>query len=264
MQMQFFHIREALEPYIKMICMLSCDTPGELLPFRVLPDTCVELFITCNGQQIAEVTDNTSQERKMSFASFRMRSFMDVRMQQGYHCIAVCFYPGAAYRFFSLSMQELSDSATELSYLWKRTAAEMEEKIAGTATDQGRVDIVQTYLQRQFMQQAEVDGRIAHSTQIANDMKGLLSVRRLADESHISERQLHRRFMRYLGISPKEYLSMNRFLHSLVQLKKQPVSSLTDIAYESGYYDQAHFNHEYGVFAGLSPGEVLMRDNIIY
>jgi AraC-like DNA-binding protein len=264
MQMQFFDIREVLKPCIKMICMLSCDTPGEVLPFRVLPDTCVELFITCNGQRIAEVMDNTSQEEKMSFASFRMRSFMDVRMHQGYHCIAVCFYPGAAYRFFGLSMQELSDSATELSQLWGRIAGEMEEKIAGAATDQERIDIVQDYLQRQFIQQAELNGQMAHSIQIANDMKGLLSVRQLADESHISERQLHRRFMRYLGISPKEYLSMNRFLHSLVQLKKQPLSSLTDIAYESGYYDQAHFNHEYRVFAGLSPGEVLTRNNIIY
>jgi AraC-like DNA-binding protein len=66
-----------------------------------------------------------------------------------------------------------------------------------------------------------------------------------------------------MGLSPKEYLRVSRFLHSLEVLKKDN-SHLTGVAYESGYYDQAHFIHEYKVFSGLTPGELKMTGNILY
>jgi AraC-like DNA-binding protein len=39
---------------------------------------------------------------------------------------------------------------------------------------------------------------------------------------------------------------------------------LTDVALESGYFDQAHFNHEFRGLAGMSPGELQTFPNVSY
>jgi AraC-like DNA-binding protein len=72
--------------------------------------------------------------------------------------------------------------------------------------------------------------------------------------SHIglSNRYLHRIFSEHVGISPKTYLMITRFQRSLALLNKG--KSYTAIAYECGYFDQAHFIKEFKNFSGLTPG----------
>jgi AraC-like DNA-binding protein len=91
-----------------------------------------------------------------------------------------------------------------------------------------------------------------------------LSAKQLSEKINISQRQLSRRFNSYVGISPKEFIRTNRFIYSLKHLKKYPAINLTEIAYESGYYDQAHFIRECKEFSGLTPGELIASENIIY
>jgi len=95
-------------------------------------------------------------------------------------------------------------------------------------------------------------------------MKGLAAVKELAEVSHISERQLNRRFKDGLGMSPKEYLAMTRFMHALSNIKKHPQLSLTELAFESAYFDQSHFIHSCRLYSGLSPGELRSRKNIVF
>lgn len=264
MQLEICHILPELRPYIKMICMMTCDEIPDTSAFRVLPDTCAELFISCDANPIADVRGKTEAGDIRSFASFRMRTFMDVEMKLNSRCMAICFYPGAAYRFFPVAMQEVSDTATEVRHLWNHMAHEMEDKVANAVGDKEKLAIIQAYLLAELAKHYKPGGQIGYSLELIERMKGQLSVKQMAEASHLSERQLNRRFIGCLGISPKEYASMNRFLHSLTQLKKYPENNLTDIAYESGYYDQSHFIHEYRMFAGLSPGELLSHGKVVY
>ncbi|HEY5825191.1 MAG TPA: AraC family transcriptional regulator, partial [Cyclobacteriaceae bacterium] len=52
--------------------------------------------------------------------------------------------------------------------------------------------------------------------------------------------------------TPKLYGKINRFQHSL-GLINQKDTSLTDIAYEAGYFDQSHFIREFKSFTGVTP-----------
>jgi AraC-like DNA-binding protein len=63
--------------------------------------------------------------------------------------------------------------------------------------------------------------------------------------------------VRRTGLSPKRYCRVRRFNNVLRRI--EPVADIdwTDVAHGCGYFDQAHFNHDFRAFAGLSPSEYL-------
>nr|WP_250318120.1 helix-turn-helix domain-containing protein [Pedobacter sp. B4-66] len=188
---------------------------------------------------------------------------MDVQMRKGAGCLAICFYPGMAYSFFQVPMHTLTDTTIALSDVWSGVAVEIEDKLAGICNNNERVDLVQKYLLQQLVFDKK-DLQVAYCLDQAQLSGGLVSLSKLTNDIGLSQRHLSRKFQQCVGLSPKEYLCVCRFIHSLNHLKKYPTLSLTEVAYESGYYDQAHFNRDYKVYTGHSPGEVVHAPHIFY
>jgi AraC-like DNA-binding protein len=40
--------------------------------------------------------------------------------------------------------------------------------------------------------------------------------------------------------------------------------SFTEIAFDSGYYDQAHFIHDFNGFSGMTPTDYMASSNVVY
>lgn len=255
-----YDIIPSLRSYVKLICTMDCDEGTDNNHVRVLPDTCVELFLNYTSTPIAIIGDELY---KRSIVSFRMSRPMDIQMRKGAGCLAICFYPGMAYKFFHLPMQMLTDTNTALSDVWKDLAKEIEDKLTSAPDNETRVFIVQNYLLRQ-LSLGKNDLQVTHCLQQMQGAAGSISLSKLTNDTGISQRHLSRKFQEYIGLSPKEYLRVYRFIQSLSQLKKYPECSLTEIACKSGYYDQAHFNRDYKNYAGCTPGELARAADILY
>ncbi len=85
--------------------------------------------------------------------------------------------------------------------------------------------------------------------------KGQFRVAELAEYCNLSTRQLQRQFQNVVGVSPKTLARAIRFEEIRNTLMFNPDTSLTDLAYEFGYTDQAHFIRDFKEFAGKTPGE---------
>ncbi len=82
---------------------------------------------------------------------------------------------------------------------------------------------------------------------------GEVTVEQLAEMSAISYRSLHRLFIKYLGVCPKMYLRILRFKHVCRLLLQGHRKQKTQLAYQCGYYDQPHFNHEFRQVLACAP-----------
>jgi len=260
MRLQLYDIIPKLQPYIKLICTMDCDEAADTFHIRVLPDTCVELFVNYTSSPVAIIGNEL---HKRSIITFRMSRHMDVQMRKGAGCLAICFRPGMAYSFFHVPMHILSNTTIALSDVWSGMAEEIEDKLACICNNDERVDLVQKYLLQQLASDKR-DLQVAHCLNEAQISGGLIPVSKLTNDVGLSQRHLSRKFQQCVGLSPKEYLRVSRFIQSLNLLKKYPTLSLTEVAYESGYYDQAHFNRDYKVYTGHSPGEVVHARHILY
>jgi AraC-like DNA-binding protein len=93
---------------------------------------------------------------------------------------------------------------------------------------------------------------------------GNARVTKLADEVGWSRRHLEVRFRQQVGVAPKTYARLVRFRRAVLQLTDHgSKASLARVALECGYYDQAHFNRDFRVFAGCTPAQFLASEGAV-
>lgn len=75
----------------------------------------------------------------------------------------------------------------------------------------------------------------------------------------LSQRRFIDIFRVATGYRPKQFLRIQRFQQVLRSIDRGDLHSLADLAYVSGFYDQSHFNREFRVMTGMSPGDFMKK-----
>ena len=112
------------------------------------------------------------------------------------------------------------------------------------------MEVVQSYLVSLLIDKP-TDKLIKNITEEIHKTNGLLKIEDIAQSANISKRQLERRFNEIIGVSPKKFSTIVRFQQAIQLFEKN--DTLTALAYDSGYFDQAHFIKEFQTFTGLTP-----------
>lgn len=90
-----------------------------------------------------------------------------------------------------------------------------------------------------------------------------LTVRELAKSCgvRINYKWLERNFKKHIGVSPKDYLLLRRFLNTYRSLDSLSPKALLQIALEHGYYDDNHLIKDFRSFSGQSPKAFFQNSN---
>lgn len=75
----------------------------------------------------------------------------------------------------------------------------------------------------------------------------------------LPERSLYRKFKKYSFLSPKQFDKIVRIRKALNQAKQNKQTTLTQIAHEQDYFDQAHFNKECKIMTNRSPKKIIQN-----
>jgi len=89
--------------------------------------------------------------------------------------------------------------------------------------------------------------------------RGSLRVADIASRCGVSPRHLNRLMRAWVGYSPKCFASVIRFQETLKQMDRLPDRTGAALAFEAGYFDQAHLTHDLTRFAGATPGHLTSR-----
>ena len=104
-----------------------------------------------------------------------------------------------------------------------------------------------------WLEQSRPFDEIDHIARLLAKTGGKVSISRLADRAGISARQLQRRFLRDVGVTPKFYGRLTRFDAALAVRNRQPNQTWALIAAEAGYADEAHLSREARALCGMTP-----------
>src|SRR5262249_51778155 len=113
------------------------------------------------------------------------------------------------------------------------------------------VQILDQLLRKRLRPATLRDHRVHQLATLQLQHHGSLPVGMLARASGVGERQLEREFKAAVGLSPKALARVLRFQRVFQAMERE--KKWVDIAFECGYYDQAHLIADFNQFAGTSP-----------
>jgi AraC-like DNA-binding protein len=260
-----YPIHPALASLVKSIWSLESNrTVYGALPERILPDGCVELVFHFHDPFRTHFADGNSAVQPRSFVVGQMKRFLEIAPVGRIGFIAIRFSARGAYLFFPRSLSQVATGVVDLTEVWKKRAEEWNDRVALARGMSARVRIVEKALLASLRENGRSDRMVDRCLQLIETNAGQSSVAQLASEIGASGRQLTRRFQNAVGVSPKEFSRVSRFLYVLRCLRERKHQTLTETALVCGYFDQAHFNHEFREFAGMTPGELFNFPNVAF
>jgi AraC-like DNA-binding protein len=172
--------------------------------------------------------------------------------------IGVHFKAGGAFPFFDLPAGELRETNVGLEELWGIDGGCLREQILEASSPRRKFEI----LEQALLLRARKPLRKHRSVRFAvSEFQRAPHQRisRVLEETGLSERRFSQVFADEVGLTPKVYCRVQRFQRALAKSFELRTIDWTEIALECGYYDQAHFIHDFSAFSGLTPTSYLLQ-----
>jgi len=173
--------------------------------------------------------------------------------------IGIRFKPASASFFLPLPLSELKDQTVPVSELNVKNYSAIYSKVYKANTISQKTLIIENWLCHIFEPKNHnrhaIDRALAYLEK-HNGMKKILSLSQYLD---LDKRKLERLFQHHVGLSPKEYSRNLRIAKARCFIKQSGNNSLTNIAYDLGYYDQSHFINQFKKVEGMTPREYVIK-----
>lgn len=165
--------------------------------------------------------------------------------------VLVYFKEAGAAPFFTTPLHELFDESVSLdNFMLRSELMVFEEQLAEARTADERIALTEKFLIGRLRTTAP-DKLVLTAVALIHQHKGNLRMTELAAKLNISQSPLEKRFRQAVGTSPKKFAALVRFQYVVKNHRTQP--SLTLLAHDAGFYDQAHFIKTFKSFTGETP-----------
>ncbi len=244
-----------LRRYVKALWSLELQLgSGETATERVAPNGCACLLLHLGNPPRVLNTDGQGSAQLRAQVSGQKTTFTDLEVSGHVHMVAVILRPEATSAVLGLPAHELGADAVDLGDLFDAPGRRLAEQLAHCPDPAARFAHLQSFLWTHLARvDAAPDRCMGEVVRRVTASGGTVRVQELARGLDLSTRQLERKVAAAVGLSPKAFCRVVRYQKSLALKQHHPSLSLTELAYEAGYADQAHFNREFRTITGLTP-----------
>jgi len=229
------------------------DPPPHALE-RILPTGTVELIINLHDDLI-RLFDHPDADLAQDFRSSCLcgprSEFFEVDMSRPISLLGVHFKSGGAFPFFQLPAAELLNAHITLDTLWGMHAEILRERLLAAPDVKMKFHTLEQALIRQAIRPLSLHPAVDFMLQ--EFQRGSHKIATVTDQIGLSPQWLSRIFQEEVGLTPKLFHRVQRFWQVLSLLDKSQEVDWATLALDCGYFDQAHFIHDFRAFAGLSP-----------
>ena len=235
------------------------QTRGRSSSLREVPFPGVPLILNLGAPwQVANGRAPGSASRHDSFVAGLHTTPSFVEGGGTWACVELRLTPLGAHRLIGMPMHELANTTLALEELLPGSGT-LTERLRETHSWVERFDLVEAFLVRRFAAAADPSPAIEWSWAQLQQSHGRVSIAGIAEELGWSHRRLISRFREQLGLTPKAVARVIRFDRAFRLLTGSTPPTLAAVAYDCGYFDQAHMNRDFRELAGMSPAALLRR-----
>lgn len=169
----------------------------------------------------------------------------------------IYFQKGKAYPFVEMPMNELTDFVVDGELVMSNEILNMRQSLLECLTIQQKFAYAEDYLIKVFSNRLIANPFVNYSVNLILKTPHQLSINRLSEKVGYSQKHLIKIFKEHVGVTPKEFLKIIRFQKAIQEIEDNSTANWTSVAFECGYYDQAHFINDFKEFSGFTPSQYL-------
>ena len=259
MEFENFSPSDILKPYVKYYWVCTCDSDVSME--IMYPSGYVELCIDIsNGNTVRHLGN---QSKKMPGLEVLGHLTMPTRatVSKGTTVLVTRFYPYASSLFFPDQVSSFMNDSIDLYAILSSESTEFFNHLMEQPSLGQKIKVLDAFLIQRLTKGNRKREQFKLIERLCNqiDKEESFNIEQLASYSGFSERYIQKLFLDWVGLTPKSFHSVQRFNKSL-ELIQSTDSSLTSIAYECRYYDQAHFIKDFKSYTGITPFQARLND----
>lgn len=226
------------------------DDAAHAQPQRIVPDGRCELVVHF-GAPFREAGAAQPQPRIVFAGQLTRPLWIEATGPSG--VVGARFHPATSRALLGLRMDEATDQRLDVEALLPDAAA-LAHSVRAAVTLQAKRDAVCGFVARHCAR-GEPDPAVTDAVEAMQRAGGVIAVEKAAEHAGLGRRQLERRFLDAVGVSPALFANILRFRRVFDAIEHDSSRPWTDAAAAAGYFDQSHLIRDFRRFVGCTPTE---------
>jgi AraC-like DNA-binding protein len=250
------YVSESLSFFINKIWVLETSGTKDLDGNKTLvPNGCFNIaFITGQGVTAKWGKDVIDLNKGIYFCGQATQS-VDIEILPGTKVNMVQIFPWTVSMFTDFNMKLCRNKIIPINYINKDF--EREAKEINHSDENHIMDFLDNRL-KSFLIKKEHSLLVHKSCVIIMKTMGQCSIKDLSSQLGCSSRHLQILFLKYIGLSPKEFsiiIKLRNAIDGIAFPSASKCRSMTCLALDNDFYDQAHFNNTFKTIVKTLPGK---------
>jgi AraC-like DNA-binding protein len=180
-------------------------------------------------------------------------SFQIIDTAEQEYVAGVVFRPAGTGAFLRIPASQLSNRQVPLEDLWGRGRSNrLREELLAATTPEAALDVVEAWLLGSWRGRP-CHPAVAFALHRFHSSPAVPPIRTITDAISFSPKRFIERFEAEVGLTPKRYCRLLRFQRAVATAHGTGSLDWTQLALDCGYFDQAHFIHDFRRFSGITP-----------
>ena len=234
------------------------EVEGHLSPFRerILPNGSTELMVNLGPPHTMVTHAGPSVWERAWFSGLHERAIV-IESLNGTHLVSARLHPLGALRLLGSEVARTVNGVADLELLLGPPSRELRALLLGADSPEERFAHLERFLVARLSLGVVPSTLVCDAARLIEEAHGNLRIASLHAELGGSRKQLWLRFARELGMSPKAYAQIQRFVWTLARLRESTSVDWLRVAVVAGYSDQSHLVRDFRRVASASPTEFL-------
>jgi AraC-like DNA-binding protein len=227
---------------------------------RLMPDGCISIVINLAEDQ-TRLYDPDDARKIVTLdgcilSGPHTKSFAIDTDEQN-HVLGISFRPAGAVPFLKLPSTELCDLHLPLTDLWGPLARQLRDRVLEAPTPLAKLRTVELALVERAAGIFDDHPTVEFAVKAFLRAPQTANITKIVSETGFSSRRFIELFKYHVGLPPKLFCRVRRFQSVLRHISSGRAVRWADVAQDCGYFDQAHFIHDFRSFSGINPTKYL-------
>jgi AraC-like DNA-binding protein len=198
--------------------------------------------------------DNILKNQKSWVNGIQTRPVI-TRSSGKHEMMGVLFKPNGLKAFTQFHSSDFENSFIDATLIFDKSFANLLERLQNVKNVSVKISLIESFLSKSLITDNCPQYLDASLDFFSLNTDQRISVKETCNKISVSNKSLIKSYQKHIGVNPIKYLQLLAINKAIQLISKAPKQSLTRLAYDLNFYDQAHFINLFKSTTSLTPGQ---------